>query len=81
MFRSLLLRPVAKPAVFALALLPFAWLLYGALTQNLGPNPAEALIRSTGDWTLRALCLVLAITPLRVRTRMVSMVVKPLSRT
>lgn len=68
MIRSLLLRPTAKPLVFALALLPFAWLLYGALTQNLGPNPAEALIRSTGDWTLRALCLVLAITPLRVMT-------------
>lgn len=59
---------MAKPLVFALAMLPFAWLLYGALTQNLGPNPAEALIRSTGDWTLRALCLVLAITPLRVMT-------------
>ncbi len=68
MIRSLLLRPMAKPLVFALAMLPFAWLLYGALTQNLGPNPAEALIRSTGDWTLRALCLVLAITPLRVMT-------------
>lgn len=68
MIRSLLLRPMAKPAVFLLALLPFVWLLYGALTQNLGPNPAEALIRSTGDWTLRALCLVLAITPLRVMT-------------
>ena len=68
MIRSLLLRPMAKPVVFVLALLPFAWLLYGALTQNLGPNPAESLIRSTGDWTLRSLCLVLAITPLRVIT-------------
>lgn len=68
MIRSMLLRPMAKPVVFLLALGPFAWLLYGALTQNLGPNPAEALIRSTGDWTLRALCLVLAVTPLRVIT-------------
>ncbi len=59
---------MAKPVVFLLALGPFAWLLHGALTQNLGPNPAEALIRSTGDWTLRALCLVLAVTPLRVMT-------------
>ena len=31
----------------------------------LGANPAEALERSTGDWTLRMLCVVLAITPLR----------------
>lgn len=60
--------PSAKPMLFAMALLPFTWLLWGALTQNLGPNPAEALIRSTGDWTLRFLCLVLAVTPLRVTT-------------
>lgn len=34
-------------------------------TQQLGANPAEALLRSTGDWALRGLCLALAITPLR----------------
>lgn len=61
-----LLHPAAKPLVFALALLPFAWLFYGALTNNLGANPAEHLIRATGDWTLRFLCIVLAVTPLRV---------------
>jgi methionine sulfoxide reductase heme-binding subunit len=60
-----LLRPQAKPALFALSLLPFAWLLYGAIANTLGANPAEALIRSTGDWTLRFLCLTLAVTPLR----------------
>jgi sulfoxide reductase heme-binding subunit YedZ len=68
MMRRLLAVPAAKPVVFGAAMLPFAWLLWGALTQNLGPNPAEALIRSTGDWTLRFLCLVLAVTPLRVLT-------------
>ena len=47
-------------------LLPFVWLFYSALTNQLGANPAEALIRATGDWTLRFLCIVLAITPLRV---------------
>ncbi len=67
--KSLLLQPWAKPVVFGLCLLPFGWLLYGALTQQLGANPAEALIRSTGDWTLRFLCLVLAVTPLRVMTK------------
>ena len=60
-----LLKPQAKPALFAAALLPFAWLLYGAIANTLGANPAEALIRSTGDWTLRFLCLTLAVTPLR----------------
>jgi len=60
-----LLKPQAKPALFAAALLPFAWLLYGAIANTLGANPAEHLIRSTGDWTLRFLCLTLAVTPLR----------------
>lgn len=57
--------PLAKPAVFALALVPFAALVVGAARGGLGANPAEYLIRATGDWTLRFLCLVLAVTPLR----------------
>ena len=61
-----LLHPAAKQLVFAVSLLPFAWLLYAALTNQLGANPAEALIRATGDWTLRFLCIVLTVTPLRV---------------
>jgi len=61
----LLLQPWAKPLLFGLALAPLAWLIYSAITNTLGANPAEALIRSTGDWTLRLLCLTLAITPLR----------------
>ncbi len=65
-----LLHPAAKPLVFALSLLPFAWLFYGALTNNLGANPAEYLTRATGDWTLRFLCLTLAVTPLRVLAKL-----------
>jgi sulfoxide reductase heme-binding subunit YedZ len=61
-----LLHPAAKPLLFALALLPFAWLVYGAVADKLGANPAEYLSRSTGDWTLRFLCLTLAVTPVRV---------------
>ena len=60
-----LLHAAAKPLLFVVSLLPFAWLLYGALANTLGANPAEALLRSTGDWTLRFLCITLAITPLR----------------
>jgi len=63
--RPALLHPLAKPLLFALCLLPFAWLLAGAVRDTLGANPAEALIRATGDWTLRFLCLTLAVTPLR----------------
>ncbi len=66
--RSPLLHAAAKPIVFAVCLLPFAWLLYGALTDSLGANPAEALIRGTGDWVLRGLCVTLAVTPLRQLT-------------
>ena len=66
---SALLHPAAKPVVFMLALLPLAWLIYAAASDQLGANPAEALIRSLGDWTLRFLCLALAITPLRVLTQ------------
>lgn len=62
---QLLLHKAAKPAVFVAGLLPFAWLLFGALAGQLGANPAEYLVRASGDWTLRFLCLVLAVTPLR----------------
>ena len=55
----------AKPLLFAMCLLPFAWLFHGAWADTLGANPAEVLIRATGDWTLRFLCLTLAITPAR----------------
>ncbi|MDO9358669.1 MAG: protein-methionine-sulfoxide reductase heme-binding subunit MsrQ [Polaromonas sp.] len=67
-FNKALMHQAAKPVVFVLALLPFAWLFYGAFTNNLGANPAEHLIRATGDWTLRFICIVLAVTPLRVIT-------------
>ena len=60
-----LLHPAAKPLLHGLCLLPLAWLVYGAAFDRLGANPAEALIRSLGGWTLRLLCLTLAVTPLR----------------
>jgi methionine sulfoxide reductase heme-binding subunit len=63
------MHPAAKPVLFVLCLLPFARLFHGAMTDGLGANPAEFLIRATGDWTLRFICIVLAVTPLRVTTR------------
>ncbi|TAM45397.1 MAG: sulfoxide reductase heme-binding subunit YedZ [Burkholderiaceae bacterium] len=66
--RRLLLSPLAKPVLLVAALLPFVWLMVGAFTDGLGANPAEYLLRATGIWTLRFLCLTLAITPLRVIT-------------
>jgi sulfoxide reductase heme-binding subunit YedZ len=63
-----LLSRLAKPVLFLLCLAPLAWLVYAAVANQLGANPAEALIRGLGDWTLRGLWLTLTITPLRELT-------------
>jgi len=62
---SMVQHPATKPVLFAVALVPFTVLTLGVVQHSLGPNPAETLIRSLGDWTLRFLCLTLAVTPLR----------------
>jgi len=54
-----------KPVVFFLCLSPFVYLLTGIITENLGANPVEYLTRSTGDWSLRFILIVLLVTPLR----------------
>ena len=56
----------AKTVLFVICLGPLVFWLRGIALDDLGANPAEALIRSSGDWTLRALCIALAVTPLRV---------------
>lgn len=58
---------LARPTLFLLALTPFVWLVFAAATNRLGANPAEALIRDTGEWALRLLCMTLAVTPMRVQ--------------
>ena len=63
--RQALRHPAAWWALLAMGLLPLAWLVAQIWQDQLGANPAEALIRATGDWTLRSLCVVLAVTPLR----------------
>jgi sulfoxide reductase heme-binding subunit YedZ len=71
-------RRLLKPAVFVAAVVPAAILIYltwrayngspsawPALTGNLSANPLEDITHQTGDWTIRFLCLTLAVTPLR----------------
>lgn len=55
----------AKAVVFIAALLPLALLVRGALTGNLGVNPAETIQLHTGRWALKFLLLSLAVTPVR----------------
>lgn len=63
--QRLLLHPWAKLWVGVLCALPGVYLVYGAFTESLGVNPAETLIRQSGDLTIRALCYVLLVTPLK----------------
>lgn len=63
-----LLLPLMRPLLVAAVTAPLGVLLHGAATDGLGANPAEALIRASGEWTLRLLCLTLAVTPLREAT-------------
>ena len=63
--RAALRHPTAWWLLLGVGLLPLAWLVAQTLQDQLGPNPAETLIRALGDWTLRSLCVVLAVTPLR----------------
>src|SRR5262245_62884417 len=54
-----------KVLLFALSLIPAAFLIFRGLTNDLGPNPAEEIQLTTGIWALRFLLITLAITPIR----------------
>ncbi|OAJ71590.1 sulfoxide reductase heme-binding subunit YedZ [Methylobacillus sp. MM3] len=56
----------AKIAFFVIALLPLARLVWLGLTDGLGANPVEFVIRSLGTWTLVCLLVTLSVTPIRL---------------
>ena len=62
-------------ALFAICLLPLAYIIWLWETNGLGVNQVERVARFTGDWTLRFLLITLAITPLR-RIKALSPLVK-----
>ncbi|MDE2479695.1 MAG: sulfoxide reductase heme-binding subunit YedZ [Betaproteobacteria bacterium] len=66
--RALLASRGTKPVVFVLAATPFVVLAWRALHSELGANPAQQVIWTTGLWALRMLMITLAVTPLRVIT-------------
>jgi methionine sulfoxide reductase heme-binding subunit len=54
-----------KSATWIACLIPIARLVYGAVTNNLGPDPTAHLTFTTGYTTLMLLTIGLAITPVR----------------
>ena len=50
---------------FVLSLGPLAWLIWAASTGNLSANPLSDITNETGVWTLRFVCITLAVTPVR----------------
>ena len=54
-----------KVAVWIACLVPVARLSWGAVTNNLGPDPTATIAFSTGLATLRLLAITLAISPAR----------------
>lgn len=65
---------ILKPAVFLIALVPFALLVVRVIQNDLGPDPAQELAKETGEWTLRFLLITLSLTPLHQLTGRVEFV-------
>src|SRR5438309_10459992 len=51
------IRRILKSLVFAASLSPVAFLMWDALAHQFNVNPYNAIVRSTGFWSLRFLCL------------------------
>ena len=57
--------PAVRWAAFTLCLLPFIHLFYALVSGFAGPDPAEYIMHSTGEWAARCLLLCLLVSPLR----------------
>lgn len=64
------IRRVVKPAVFVLAAVPAVLLLEDFVADGFGPNPIEEITHRTGRWGLTLLVAALAVTPVRLVTRL-----------
>jgi sulfoxide reductase heme-binding subunit YedZ len=65
MTRAQMITRVVKPALYVVALLPLAWLLYALLSGLVMGDQVKFMQHVTGDTVLSCLMLTLAITPLR----------------
>ena len=59
------IRSVLKPTVFMASLVPLLYLMWAGLSGALSANPLSDLTNETGVWTLRFVCITLALSPLR----------------
>jgi sulfoxide reductase heme-binding subunit YedZ len=53
-----------KAVIFILCLVPLTLLVWRIVTDT-PPNPIEFITHALGDWTIRFICITLAITPVR----------------
>lgn len=58
-----------RSKLIAGCLIPLLWLFIDIAFDNLGSNPIQALHIRLGDWSLRFLCITLAITPIQTMTK------------
>lgn len=56
---------IIKSVVFLLSLTPFLFLVNDTIQDQLGANPIEQLHFRLGDWAIRFICIVLALTPIK----------------
>ena len=59
---------IAKPIIWVCSLYPLGWLVWAALSGNLGANPIEFTNRYLGETALKLLLFSLSITPIRIIT-------------
>lgn len=58
-------RQISKILLFIALLLPCFWLIFAAMNNQLGADPAKKLVDQTGLWAIQCLWLSLAMTPLK----------------
>jgi sulfoxide reductase heme-binding subunit YedZ len=59
-----------KIVIFTLSLVPIFFIIYQIITNQLGPEPIKDITHHTGKWTLYFIVITLAMTPLKMVTRL-----------
>ncbi len=67
---------LVKTLTWLACLAPLAWLIWGAVTNNLGADQIHTITFATGRTTLRLLLIALAITPVRRLVPQLSWLIK-----